>query len=205
MELRDLYNKESFATFVLQQDVRITPGARQFLMDRKIKLIESPANNRKPKEKTVQGPDSLNTLRLPILLEKINSLFLLVAAEILHSGDTALAKKVMLLAKCFQKIQKAEQQQIVLEQLQFLGLAEEIENQWEDIEITQTHLGLKNGREIAWLNYLRVSLQEAELAIREAYWDEQKQRCSRQDLIDGVNLVISLVDVIMKKCLGGTK
>lgn len=36
MDLRDLYHEEPFTTYYLAADNRLTPGARQFLTDRRI-------------------------------------------------------------------------------------------------------------------------------------------------------------------------
>lgn len=38
-ELRDLCNIQAFETFTLTEDVKLTPGGRQFLVDRKIPII----------------------------------------------------------------------------------------------------------------------------------------------------------------------
>ncbi|RYD04925.1 hypothetical protein N752_12115 [Desulforamulus aquiferis] len=64
---------------------------------------------------------------------------------------------------------------------------------------------MEKGKELALLNHLRASLGEVEPAILEAYWNEEKQSCSRQDLIKKVNLIISILCMMMWKCLGGEK
>lgn len=203
MELRDLYRAAPFANFVLEPDTKLTPGARQFLTDRRIKLVEAQSQYSDDKSNTngpnqVQVQESWSTLRLRRRMDCIESLFLLVAAELLHSEEAALAEEVMALGKYFQNVKKAEREQIAPEKIQFWGWAEE-----EHFDITEFHVGLEKGKEIALLNHLRASLREVEPAILEAYWNEEKQVCLRQDLIDTVNLLINILCMIMQKCQGG--
>lgn len=207
MELRDLYEREPFVTFVLQPNMKITPGARQFLMDRRIKLVSSQCSDGEKSgnfNSYTQVIKNLSTLRLRRIFERVESLFLLTAAELLHSGDAVLSEKVMLMAKFFQRLLNVEEKPMTLEQTQLLGLREvEIEKQPEFMEISQSHLRLENGRVIAHLNHLRASLREMEPVILETYWDEEKQVCLRQDLIDGINLITNMLCMIMRTCLGG--
>lgn len=214
MELRDLYNKEPFATYVLESDTRITPGARQFLVDRRITLVQAQnsgsnkSNTTQPKQKLRQ--ENWCSLRLRARMDYLESIFLLTAAELFHSGAAVLSEEVMALVKCFRNLRKAEQEQIAPDKIQFWGWSEEeIINRSQNIEklygISEFHVGLENGKEIALLNHLRASLREVEPIILEAYWHEEKQVCSRQDLIDKINLIINLLCMMMWKCLGGQK
>lgn len=200
MELRDLYRTAPFTNFVLEPDTKLTPGARQFLTDRRIKLEEQSKDDQLNTNgsQQIQVRESWCTLRLRRKMDCIESLFLLVAAELLRSEETALAEEVMALGKYFQNVKKAEQQQKAPEKIQFWGWSEQ-----EHFDISEFHLGLENGKEIALLNHLRASLREVEPAILEAYWDEEKQICSRQDLIDTVNLLINILCMMMQRCLGG--
>ena len=52
--LRDLYRKEPFDTYKLQQGQRLTPGAAQYLSDRRIKLNDDALNSNKNVSKIVQ-------------------------------------------------------------------------------------------------------------------------------------------------------
>lgn len=40
MELRDSYGKEPYAAYIIEKNTRLTPGARQFLVDRGIEIID---------------------------------------------------------------------------------------------------------------------------------------------------------------------
>jgi ethanolamine utilization cobalamin adenosyltransferase len=52
-DLRDLYRKEPFKDFALEQGARMTPGARQFLIDKGINTFDS--ESFRGKEKSEEG------------------------------------------------------------------------------------------------------------------------------------------------------
>lgn len=214
MELRDLYKTEPFATYVLEPHTKITPGAHQFLVDRRVTLEQ--AQCRDDKKSNGNEPDRPQerenwcTMRLHRRMDCIESLFFLISAELIHSGDAVLSEEVMALGKCFQNVLNAERKQIAPDTIQFWGWSEdEIKNRSDDLEkyvdISEFHVRLENGKEIAQLNHLRASLREVEPALLETYWNDEKQACSRQDLIDTVNLIINILCMMMWKCLGGQK
>lgn len=211
MELRDLYKKESFATYVLEPDIKITPGARQFLVDRRVTLVPAQGSDCKKssggkENQVVRVQKNWSTLRLQARMESMESLFLLTA-ELLHSGDADLSEEVMALGKCFRNVRNAERERIAPDNFQFSGWSEEIKKRslklGKNIDIGESHPGVSRGKEVALLNYLCASLREVEPVILEVYWNEEKQVCSRQDLIDSVNLIINVLYMLMCKCLGG--
>lgn len=214
MELRDLYKIEPFATFFLQPDTKITPGAHQFLVDRRVTVEQAQCNDDK-KSNTVEpkrsnGQENWCTLRLRRRMDCIDSLFLLIAAELLSSGNAVLSEEVMALGKCFQNVQNAEREQIPPDKIQFWEWSEEeikkcFEKLGNYVDIREFHVRLENGKEIALLNHLRASLREVEPALLETYWNEEKQACSRQDLIDTVYLIINILCMMMWKSSGGQK
>lgn len=214
MELRDLYKIDPFTTYDLEPDTKITPGARQFLVDRGVKVTQARCSNEKNVNTNdfdqVQQRDNWCVLRLRGKMEYIESLFLLVGAELLSCGDDVLAEEVMELGKSFRNVRVAEREQIAPSKIQFWGWAEEeikncSNNPEKYFDITDIHVRLDNGKVIALLNHLLASLREVKPAILEAYWHEEKQTCSREDIIDKVNLIINILCIMMWKCLGGRK
>jgi ethanolamine utilization cobalamin adenosyltransferase len=220
MELRDLYKKDAFTTYILEPDIKITPGARQFLVDRGVKLVQAQdsdgksANKRKStndnRVKPVQERESWYVLRLRGRLESIESLFHLAAADLLCSGDVVLAEEVMALGKCFSNVKKAERDHTEPDNIQFWEWSEaEIKNCSNNLgkyfDMSDIHIRMENGKTIALLNHLRASLREVEPEILETYWNEERKACSREDLIDKVNLIINILCIMMWKCLGGQK
>ena len=51
--LRDLYGKQAFESFTLVEGERLTPGARQFLADRQISIVD-PADVKPSKTATIR-------------------------------------------------------------------------------------------------------------------------------------------------------
>ena len=212
MELRDLYKSEPFATYVLRADTKITPGARQFLVDNRVKLeldqCSKGNQSNSKKQNPAQELGSWGTLRLRARMDSIEALFLLTAAELLHSGEVVLSEEVMALGKFFRNLRNSEREELALDNLQFWGWSEEeikerSDNLGKHVDISEFHVGLENGKGIALINYLQASLREVEPVILEAYWNQEKQNCSRQDLIDKVYLIINILCIMMWKCLGG--
>lgn len=214
MELRDRYKTEPFATYVLEANTKLTPGARQFLVDRRVPLTQERCSGGKSsnanKQEQVQRRESWCVLRLRGRLDCTASLLLVIGAELLRSGDTVLSEEVLALSKCFQSVQKAEREQTAPEKIKFWGWTEEeIKSHFNAlgkcVDISEFHVGLESGKELTLLNHLRASLRELEPAILETYWDEAQQVCSREELIDTVNLIIKIVCMMMWNCLGGQK
>lgn len=220
MELRDLYKIEPFTTFLLEPDTRITPGAKQFLTDRRIILemgAEKKAVNRSPGSEPPQQEAEQKILgsrfcqmRLQRKMEYIESLFLIIAADLLHSGGAILSEDILALGRCFKNVRLAEKENIPPDKIQFWG--------WQEAEIKKRaeamgdeavdsdfRVDVDRGREIALLNYLRASIRETEPAILEAYWQEERQECLRMDLVDAIYLIADILAIMMKKCMGGQK
>ncbi|WP_088226080.1 cobalamin adenosyltransferase [Desulfosporosinus sp. FKB] len=214
MELRDLYQKEPFTTYALESSVKITPGARQFLVDRGIKLVQAQSNDGVSacltRGKEDHALKSWCLQRLRHKMESLESLFLLMTAELVMSGDAILAEEVIELGKCFRNLKNAELQGIPSDPIKFWGWSEEeikncADNLVKLLEINEFHARLANGKTVTLLNYLRASLSELEPAILEAYWVEEQEACSRQDLIENVGVIINILCIMMWKCLGGQK
>lgn len=132
IELRDLYKTNPFATYQLQPNARLTPGAKQFLTDKRVRIEEAAATQASSKDQPSRS------LVAPI--GSGNSLLTLM-----QLNDTAVLKQ------------------------------------------------------------LEGSLLELEQAVRETYWDEQQKTCTRQDLLEKINWVKTIVRLIVNQCLGGEK
>lgn len=225
MELRDLYKIDPFSTYVLEPDTKITPGARQFLMDRGVKVLQEQDKQGKNGGTAVQ--DLSNSpiksmvkpeherknwcvLRLRSRLDCIESLFQMVATDLSSCGDAVLAEEVMQLGKYVRSIKNAERNQTAPDKIEIWEWSEtEIINFSQNLEkyfdINDFGIQLQRGKTMAQLNHLRVSLREIEIAILEAYWNEEQQACTREDLIEKVNIIINVLCIMMWKCQGGQK
>jgi ethanolamine utilization cobalamin adenosyltransferase len=220
MELRDSYRIEPFTTFVLEPHIKITPGARQFLVDRKVKLVQAQGSENKSAKnntsannseaKPVIGRESWSSLRLRAKMDCVESLFYLVGADLLSCDDAVLAEELMELEKCFCNVKNAEREQTVPDPIKFWEWSEEeikscANNLEKYFDIDQFHVRLEKRKTIALLNHLRASLCEVEPALLETYWNEEQQACSHEDLIEKVNLIINILSIMIWRYLGGQK
>jgi ethanolamine utilization cobalamin adenosyltransferase len=211
MELRDLYKAEPFTAYVLEPNIKITPEARQFLVDRGVKLIQRKDGKdaNQSKEKSAQGKGSLSVRRLRTRMDSLEAQFLWVGADLLSGGETVLAEEVLALKKCFRSIKNSEREQTVPDHIPFWDESDAIIKSFathsaQSIEINDSHVRLKQGKAITQLNCLRASLYEIEAAILETYWNEKQQTCSREDLVEKVNYLNNVLCIMIWKSLGGT-
>ena len=131
--LRELYRKEPFECFQIEQNQRLTPGGRQYLLDKKVKI----ENFDKDRKETQVVLDKKNIYRLRSLEMEIYSLIsellnrdIKVAAEILEIGKVLKNVSDTLEGKC-----------------ELLKLQEEISYS-ESQEINESYLYFKNGKYI---------------------------------------------------------
>jgi ethanolamine utilization cobalamin adenosyltransferase len=173
--LRDLYKKEPFTTYQLESEIKLTPGARQFLTDRGIKVSDKDSiENSKNAEQISQSPKSKRAGNARILYSKmktIEALFLATGEELL-SRDVCLAQSIVDLYKQLACIKKSVKNKGEVEPLccnRCTGITEDnfSDNLDDCFEITDFHMGLEKGREVLMLHRLRCALQEMEPAVLE--------------------------------------
>lgn len=214
-DLRTLYQKEPFTTYVLRPDTRLTPGARQFLMDRKISIVDgSSAKPQEPAKKTTQCSAPMNdwkNLRIYCRLKSIESLFLLTIEELVKR-DLDLTQKLIKLNKQFSQIKEAVKNKSTVENLCFnecTGIkAHNFSANLDDcFEITEFHVQLEKGREILLLHRLRCALQEIEPFVQDICLSLEGQEGQQQyqDTIAKVNQIINSLSQLICSALGGKK
>ncbi|AFM40578.1 hypothetical protein Desaci_1574 [Desulfosporosinus acidiphilus SJ4] len=215
MELRERYKAEPFTTYFLEHQIKITPGARQFLVDRGVKLVQAQGRDdggakKSGNENSLQVRQSWLVQRLQGKMECLKALLLMVGSDLLKDSDAERAEEVLDLARYFQSLITAEREGTVPDDIKFWGWAEEeiktcADNLGKFFEINDFHARLENGKTMTALNYIHASLCEMEPAILKVYWVEELGACSRQDLIDKVHLINNILCIMMWKCLGGQK
>ena len=110
-DLRDLYKKQPFTDYDLKKGERLTPGARQFLVDRGVDMYDrndplAVLNTQKDKVKAEQsakpGESSgcRNMKKLCGRMKALHSLFLLTARELLDT-DLCLSQQLTGLSRHF--------------------------------------------------------------------------------------------------------
>ncbi|MDU5335344.1 hypothetical protein [Enterococcus sp.] len=172
-DIRTTFIQTPFEVYPLPADTRLTPEARQFLVDRKITIINGDTK-KLPKTVVVKNQEKPD-------LELTSSLFLL-AVSLMVEADPVLAEK---LSQLYQRMQEASS----------LKAEPEVVEELEDLEITMFHVLLPHGKELAVLNLLQTQLNQMlasepkDPTHKPMYSEFRRIRC---ELI-----------CIMKKILGG--
>ncbi|SKA75999.1 hypothetical protein SAMN05443428_101124 [Caloramator quimbayensis] len=221
IDLRDLYRKEPFTTYELEPGVRLTPGARQFLMDMGIKMseessskkvdIKKVADENVPSEKTsIEKNKSLKDKKLYNRMKSIEALFLLTGEELLRR-DVFLSQSVINLARYFTEIKKGfKDGRISVENLNCSECTGINKNNFCDdledcFEITEFHMQLERGREIIILHNLRCALKEFQVFLLELCEEINGKNQIYDEIIKKVNQIINTLSQLICSIFGGTK
>ena len=101
--LKDVYRKEPFNIYELNNDKRLTPGARQYLLDKGIKILDDVSfkNNKSPlvkQTKALPEVNKRNLKKLYLKLKVMEALFLAAGSEIIKE-NIILAQNIINLSK----------------------------------------------------------------------------------------------------------
>lgn len=210
--LRDLYKREPFSTYQLNQEERLTPGARQYLSDRGIKMLnEVSCNNKKNPEakqsKTLAVGNNNNKKKLCYKLKSVEALFLVTSSDILNE-DIILAQNIIALGKKITNIRKFIEGKSQLESLSCQECAGmNSTNFYNDIddcfEITEFYVQLEKSKEILKLHTLRCALHELDPYVIEVY--EEDDNNLGKDVIKNINSIINLLSQMICSIVGGKR
>ncbi|EXG83868.1 hypothetical protein K413DRAFT_0571 [Clostridium sp. ASBs410] len=164
-DLRILFRREPFTTYDLPAGTRLTPGARQFLVDKKILISDDPMmvkrKNEKPAEKKEEAPEK-EICRDRFLLKKktLQAQFLETGLELLNR-DVLLAEQIFALERKLSDLGK-EGREVEFGFEPCTGFHKENFNKPSDdcFEITGFHAQSEKGKEIVLLHRLRCSVRE---------------------------------------------
>lgn len=229
-DLRDLYRKQPFTAYNLEQGARLTPGARQFLMDKGINMFDSDFCNTEKKTDVkietplVQKKDACKNKKLIYKMKSIEALFFLTEEELLRK-DVCLAQSVITLSKQFTRIKNAVKSKSPVENLccsECTGI--NTNNFSEDLddcfEISEFHIQLEKGREIVLLHRLRCELNDLNCIVPELYESIDMKisddngtssngisshEISADDIIGKVNQIVNSLSQLICLAFGGKK
>lgn len=210
-DLRNLYRKEPFTTYEIESSTRLTPGAHQFLADRKINIFGSDSYMKKDtidvKQLSVQ-PKKSNDWKKKKIRSKMKSaeaLFLLAGEELL-GGDVSLAESVINLGKQFLNIKNFVDGKGIVENISCTECTGINADNFSDsldgcFEITELHIQLKTGRKIIILHRLRCALCEIEPDVLELFEESDEELCI--EVIGRVNQIINTLSQMICSIFGG--
>jgi len=211
-DLRDLYKIKPFTDYVLEPSARMTPGARQFLTDRGISTNDDDSASagkneiREPTAVLAEKKNDYKSKKLNSIMKSVEAKFFLTEQELL-SRDVLLAQSVICLGKQFSCLKNAVKSKVTVEDLrckECTGIKNDnFSDDLEDcFEITEFHIQLEKGREIAILHQLRCALDEMISDIQELFKDESGQ-C--EELVGKVNQIANSLSQLICSTYGGKK
>lgn len=207
LDLRDLYRKEPFTDYDIGPGIRLTPGARQFLLDYGIKILQRDTCEKACISTVVEKKLNWKEKKFRSKMKSIEALFLFTARQALNR-DVLLGEKIINLERQFSNIRTVLEGKGVVEDLecnQCTGI--NVDNFCEDLgdcfEITDFHIQLERGEDIIVLHNLRCALYEVEPAILELYDEDEIQDKLCRDLILKVNQIINCLSQLICCVLGG--
>ena len=214
-DLRDFNKKEPFTTYEIEPGARLTPGARQFLMDKGINMFDNDSSikkstvNVKEPSAVYERKNNWKEKKLHSKMKSTEALFLITGQELL-SGNVFLAQKVINLGKHFSNIKNYVHGKGSVENLcctECTGIKKN--NFSEDLddcfEVTEFHMQLVKGREIIILNRLRCDLREIEPVVLEVFEDSDDENKLSLEVIGKVNQIINTLSQMICSVLGGEK
>ncbi len=210
-DLRDLYKKQPFTDYDPKPGERLTPGARQFLVDRGINMYDNdepfvkPAERRKETlaESAVQPVTERQKRRFCMRVKVLQSIFLLTAEELLKK-DICLSQQVTGLYRQFSGLKtvgdgKCEASELCCSACSGMNEENFSSSLGECFEITDFHMQMEKGREMLLLHRLRSELEALELDLPD-YLEEgelQKQVSGK------LNQIINTLSQMICGALGG--
>jgi len=195
-DLRRMYREAPFSEYPDQEGSRLTPGGRQFLLDRGVKIgerqirLENPG--RQPPVKLKPGGDTEQDLRVKLALQTISAVFLQAGVDLLET-DILLAQEVFTLEQYLVMLIRGEELPVKPDLM--TGADPDCGNSGEhtklSFEINGFHAQTEKGRVIVKLNYLKCLLLEQEPRLTGA-------------VREGVNSIINRLSQMICRSLGGT-
>lgn len=215
MELRNVYRIEPFTSYMVEHGSRLTPEARQFLTDRQIAVSYSTQEqNQEQKQEPLPNPEQQAEKRdwrrgkLRCQMQSVSALFLLTGQELLER-DVLLAQKVLELSRLFSALQQGEGGGASTADLFFqgcTGIPADVlfEDAGDCFEVTEFHIQLEKGREIALLHRLRCALRELGFAVLEAAAGSPQEK-PEKPVIPGINYMINALSSLICRTTGGRR
>jgi ethanolamine utilization cobalamin adenosyltransferase len=169
-DLRILFRREPFTSYDLLGGTRLTPGARQFLVDKKISFCDDPMSIKrktfKPEEKKVETkePEANKQVVISGMLElkkKTLQAQFLEAGLLLMERDVLLAQQVFDLERKLSDVGKESTEEDNTIQVCTGFHKDNIKEPFDDcFDISGFHAQSEKGKEIVMLHRLRCSVRE---------------------------------------------
>lgn len=192
-DLRAQFNEQPFTDYQMEEDTRLTPGARQFLSDRRIHLLEDgtkmrsgvpdgsskaqetkqklmPASNL-PSKVTDRKENSLEIAKLMSNMEILEAEFLVITSQIIEE-NIEIAGQVAKAGHEFSRIKSILTDETADPDICFEGCTGmNVKNCCQDLgdcfEISDFYIQSANGKAIVWINALRAKIRAVRIQVAE--------------------------------------
>lgn len=211
-DLRNLFRKEPFTTYGIKAGERLTPGGRQFLLDRGISIADGKSVTKKPTIKVKKQPKEMgtsNNLKRKFFytrMKSIEALFLITAEELLDR-DIFLSQNIINLYRQFLNIKNCLDKDTapIFCYKECTGIKlDNICDALDDcFEITEFHIQLKKGKDIIILHRLRCALREIEPFVLELFEGDDSEEEFLKGVIGKVNQSINTLSQMICSIVGG--
>lgn len=208
-DLRDLYKKQPFMDYDLKPGERLTPGARQFLLDRGINLYDddpfiNPGFKKAEASKPAKQLQGMKQKKYCSRMKSLQALFLLTADE-LKTLDVCMAQQLTELYRHFTGFKSASEGTCKIADLPCkacTGIKEDNFSQCigDCFDITEFHMQLEKGRAVLLLARLKASLEEFDAELPDFLEAKLADQISAK-----LNQVINTLAQMICSAVGGTE
>ncbi|MGN0704014.1 MAG: cobalamin adenosyltransferase [Lentihominibacter sp.] len=203
-DLRDIYKKQPFTDYDLQPGERLTPGARQFLVDRGINMydkndpfISSGTVKAETSESADASAGDRKKRKFCSRLKSLQALFLLTAEELMKQ-DVCMSQQITGLYRQFACLGsaaegKCEAADLCCKACTGINADNFSRNIGDCFEITEFHMQLEKGHEILLLTRLRSSLEELDAELEDFIRDTELQNTFSGKLNQIINTLSQMI------------
>ncbi len=202
-DLRTQFNKRPFTNYRLEENVRLTPSARQFLIDQRIHIWDGEEGLADVLDK--DGKDTPELAKLVNYIEILEAEFLVVISQIMDQ-NLKISEQIMQLKNELSGIRLNLIDGKVDSVVSFdccPGINEE--NCCQDLdscfEIKDFHIQLSNGKLLAQMNFLRAKMRLARIDCTNLFADFEDEK-RRITVIESFNRIINKLSQLMCTAAG---
>lgn len=191
-DLRDLYRTTPFTTYETEPGTRLTPGARQFLGDRGIRVPDECISPKKfrdngTSEKTL-NETAVGKKKLQNRLKSARALFLETGLQF-KEHDVLLAQRIFVMERCLAGLsEEAETCLLPCQACSGIGSDNFSEEMEDCFEITAFHVQSDRGLDLIRLHRLRCLLRELGPYVEQELGDGKKRELHQ--VINGLSQLI---------------
>lgn len=211
--LKGLYKKEPFNSFELKINERLTPGGRQYLLDKKILIIDNLnmkisdkcTDRVRIKEKIESDTkeekkckENLKNQNLIYKFNSIESLFYKLASDVFIK-DLELAQKIIDICRYIRNFREFLEGKT---ELININCKVETEDQKEEVEISEIYIYTKNSSDLFAIQHLFYELKILKGLIIEVY---EKEKHTLEITTKYIDVIIEIMSKLISETAGGMK